>query len=57
MAGISAGGGFSNCYYCDFNTLCPSRRDIHWERKQADSRLQAYLQMQSGEADKAEGEC
>lgn len=49
--------GFSNCNYCDFNTLCPSRRDIHWERKQADSRLQAYLQMQSGEADKAEGEC
>ena len=41
--------GFSNCRYCDFNTLCPSRRDIHWERKQADPRLQAYLQLQAGE--------
>ena len=47
--------GFSNCTYCDFNTLCPSQRDIHWARKQADPRLQAYLGLQSGEADQEKG--
>ena len=54
--GSEVRGGFSNCYYCDFNTLCPSRRDIHWERKQADPRLRAYLQLQSGEAAQGDGE-
>jgi hypothetical protein len=48
--------GFANCTWCDFNTLCPSRRDIHWESKQADPRLQAYLQLQSGEAAQEDGE-
>jgi hypothetical protein len=43
-------GGFANCTWCDFHTLCPSRRDILWERKQADPRLQAYLRLQAGEA-------
>ena len=47
--------GFSNCTYCDFNTLCPNQRDIHWERKQSDPRLQAYLELQSGPADQEGG--
>ena len=41
--------GFSNCTWCDFDNLCPSRRDVLWERKQADPRLSAYLGLQSVE--------
>ncbi len=47
--------GFANCMWCDFNTLCPTRRDVHWERKQADPRLQGYMQMQNGEAGQEDG--
>jgi hypothetical protein len=43
-------GAFSNCTWCDFNTLCPTRRDVRWERKQVDPRLQGYLQLQAGES-------
>jgi hypothetical protein len=39
-------GGFANCTWCDFDTLCPSRRDVLWEQKQGDPRLQAYLRLQ-----------
>lgn len=42
-------GSFANCTWCDFDTLCPSRRDVLWERKQVDPRLQAYLRMQTVE--------
>jgi hypothetical protein len=48
--------GFSNCSYCDFDSLCPSRRDIHWERKQADPRLRPYLQLASVEDHQEEGQ-
>mgnify|MGYP000397979821 FL=1 len=48
--GLEDRNGFSNCTHCDFDALCPSRRDIHWERKQADPRLRAYLGLQNGEA-------
>ena len=48
--------GFSNCNYCDFNTLCPSRRDIHWQRNQSDSRLHGYLRLPIGETNEEEGE-
>jgi hypothetical protein len=41
-------GGFTNCAWCDFDTLCPSRRDVLWERKQGDPRLRAYLGLQMG---------
>jgi RecB family exonuclease len=44
-------GGFRNCRWCDFNTLCPSRRDVLWQRKQTDPRLQAYLRLPAGEAE------
>ncbi|MDO8751543.1 MAG: PD-(D/E)XK nuclease family protein, partial [Dehalococcoidia bacterium] len=42
-------GGFTNCTWCDFDTLCPSRRDVLWERKQTDPRLKAYLGLQAEE--------
>ena len=41
--------GFANCGWCDFNTLCPSRRDVLWERKQVDPRLQPYLRLRDVE--------
>ena len=50
-------GGFANCGWCDFQSLCPSRRDVLWRRKQADPRLLAYLRMQAGQPalDEVEG--
>lgn len=46
------GGGFDNCRYCDFDRLCPSRRDTAWERKKADPRLADYLKLsESGESE------
>ena len=41
--------GFDNCTYCDFNTLCPSKRDVLWNNKKGDSLLSDYLEL-SGEA-------
>ena len=41
-------GGPSNCAYCDFDSLCPSRRAELWERKKADPLLSGYLAL-SGE--------
>jgi hypothetical protein len=41
----SYAGGFDNCRYCDFDRLCPSRRDVAWERKKADPRLAGYLHL------------
>ncbi len=35
--------GFGNCRNCDFNSLCPSRRDVHWDRKSIDPRLSPYI--------------
>ena len=49
-------GGFANCTWCDFNTLCPSRRDVHWQRKQTDPRLRGYLQLQTHEAGPEDGD-
>jgi ATP-dependent helicase/nuclease subunit B len=42
-------GGFVNCGRCDFESLCPSRRDVLWQRKQADPRLQPYIRLQAGQ--------
>ena len=41
-------GSFKNCRYCEFDTLCPSRRDVMWEQKKQDSRLAEYVEL-SGE--------
>lgn len=38
-------GSFENCRYCDFNSLCLSRRDIYWRWKQTDPRLSSYLEL------------
>ena len=44
------GKGNSNCAYCDFKNLCPTRRERHWERKRRDPRLSSYTAMAEGEA-------
>ena len=45
-----------NCRFCDFDSLCPSRRIDIWERKQGDPLLGSYLRLASGEsADAGEG--
>ena len=35
----------SNCRYCDFKTLCPSRRDVQWNRKRRAPQLAEYLNL------------
>ncbi|MDE0140260.1 MAG: PD-(D/E)XK nuclease family protein [Caldilineaceae bacterium] len=40
----------SNCRYCDFKNLCPTRREWHWRRKRNDPRLSAYVAMADEEA-------
>ncbi|MCE2457203.1 MAG: PD-(D/E)XK nuclease family protein [Dehalococcoidia bacterium] len=34
--------GFNNCAFCDFDSLCPSRRDRTWESKRDDPLLSGY---------------
>ena len=43
------GKGNSNCTYCDFKNLCPTRRERYWERKRRDPRLSSYTGMDEGE--------
>ena len=43
--------GFENCSYCDFNSLCPTRRDVQWEQKRRDPRLAEYLALSGEGAD------
>ena len=56
VGGINAGlfpanpgppGGYrpSNCQYCDFDTVCPTRRSELWERKKSDPVLAGYLRL------------
>ena len=40
-------GGPSNCSYCDFDSLCATRRADLWERKKSDPGLAAYLALSS----------
>ena len=37
--------GPSNCQYCDFDAVCPTRRADLWERKKSDPVLAGYLQL------------
>ena len=39
----------SNCRFCDFKTLCPSRRDVQWSRKRGASALTDYLKLAQGD--------
>ena len=48
--------GFANCLYCDFNSLCPSRRDDIWERKKQDPKVAGYLKLAEGGTPDAAGE-
>ena len=38
-------GGFDNCRFCDFDSLCPSRRDVMWLRKSADPKAARYAKL------------
>ena len=44
------GKGGVNCRYCEFKNLCPTRRELHWQRKCNDQRLSAYVAMADEEA-------
>ena len=46
--GHSVRPGHENCRYCDFNSLCPSRRGDAWQRKKSDPSIAGYLSL-SGE--------
>ncbi len=43
--------GFANCRYCDFDTLCPSRRDYIWETKKADDALATYRHLAEADSE------
>ncbi len=38
-------GDFTNCRFCDFKSLCPSRKDALWRRKKRHPLLAGYLQL------------
>ena len=40
--------GFENCRFCDFDSLCPSRRDTIWARKESDDVVAGYLELSGG---------
>jgi len=47
-------GGFENCTFCEFTSVCQSRRDVAWQRKKAgDPRLAGYAAMAEPEGDAA----
>ena len=39
----------SNCRYCDFKTLCASKRDVQWGRKRYAPQLANYLRLSEAE--------
>ena len=41
-------GDFTNCRFCDFKSLCPSRKDALWRRKKGYPLLAGYLQLSEG---------
>ena len=64
VAGINSGAfpanpgpparyGPANCQYCDFNSLCPSRRRDLWERKKSDPVVSTYLRLAEGDGEVA----
>ncbi len=38
-------GGYDNCRFCDFDSICPSRRDVMWRRKRSDKTAAAYVSL------------
>ena len=47
--GDSWNGNFVNCQYCDFKSLCPSRRGYNWETKKSDDAVAIYRQLAEGD--------
>ena len=43
----------ANCTYCDFDTICPSRRADLWDRKKQDPLLSRYLELAEGEEEQS----
>ncbi len=37
--------GLENCSFCDFDSLCPSRRDVLWNRKKGQDLLADYVEL------------
>ena len=37
--------GFENCGFCEFDSLCPSRRDRIWESKRSHPVLSGYREL------------
>lgn len=37
--------GYENCSFCDFDSICSSRRDVQWNRKSGDKAVQGYLNL------------
>ncbi len=42
-------GSGANCRFCDFDSLCPARRDEIWEAKRADPVLSGYVALAGGD--------
>ena len=42
-------GRGANCRFCDFDSLCPTRRDEIWEAKRADPVLSDYVALTGGD--------
>ena len=42
-------GDFTNCRFCDFKSLCPSRKDTLWTQKKEYPPLAGYLQLSKGD--------
>ena len=48
--GVREQDHFANCRFCDFDSLCLSRRDLFWARKRdADPRLASYVTLSEGD--------
>ena len=47
--GKSGRYGPENCGYCDFDSLCPSRRAVLWSKKRNDKAVAAYRELAEGD--------
>jgi ATP-dependent helicase/nuclease subunit B len=39
------GENYNNCVYCDYERVCPSNRELEWEKKSRDALLAEYIDM------------
>jgi len=47
-------GGYANCRFCDFDSLCPTRREEIWQRKASDAPVAGYLSLSEQDAEAEE---